>query len=199
MQLDKIVVATGNKHKLEEIAAMFPGVEVVSASSVGYTGDPEETGATFAENAIIKAESAAKQLGIAALADDSGLCVDALCGEPGIYSARYSGVHGDDRANRVKLLSRLSGVQKENRKAHFSCAVALCYYEGGLLRTVVAEGKTHGEILEAEEGENGFGYDSLFYSDDLKKSFGTASASEKNAVSHRRRALTKLTELLAEL
>lgn len=199
MQLDKIVVATGNKHKLEEISAMFPGVEVVSASSVGYTGDPEETGATFAENAIIKAESAAKALGIAALADDSGLCVDALGGEPGIYSARYSGVHGDDRANRVKLLSRLDGVEKGNRKAHFSCAVALCYFKGEKLHTVVAEGATHGEILEVEDGENGFGYDCLFYSDDLKKSFGRASAEEKNAVSHRRRALTALNALLADL
>ena len=194
MKAETLVVATGNKHKLQEIQAIFKDVRVVSAREAGYTGDPEETGATFEENAIIKARAAAEALNLPALADDSGLCVAALGGAPGIYSARYAGGHGDDKKNREKLLAELG--DEKNRAAYFRSAAALCFPQSMGGKTVTATGDTHGRILTREEGENGFGYDCLFYSDDLCKSFGVASAEEKNAVSHRFRALTALKEKL---
>lgn len=194
MKVETLVVATGNKHKLQEIQAIFKDVRVVSAREAGYLGDPEETGATFEENAIIKARAAAEALKLPALADDSGLCVAALGGAPGIYSARYAGGHGDDKKNREKLLAELG--DEKNRAAYFRSAAALCFPQSMGGKTVTATGDTHGRILTREEGENGFGYDCLFYSDDLCKSFGVASAEEKNAVSHRFRALTALKEKL---
>lgn len=194
MKLETLIVATGNKHKLQEIQAIFKDVRVVSAREAGYLGDPEETGATFEENAIIKARAAAEALNLPALADDSGLCVAALGGAPGIYSARYAGGHGDDKKNREKLLAELGN--EKNRAAYFRSAAALCFPQSMGGKTVTATGDTHGRILTREEGENGFGYDCLFYSDDLCKSFGVASAEEKNAVSHRFRALTALKEKL---
>lgn len=115
MKLETLIVATGNKHKLQEIQAIFKDVRVVSAREAGYLGDPEETGATFEENAIIKARAAAEALNLPALADDSGLCVAALGGAPGIYSARYAGGHGDDKKNREKLLAEL-GDEKTARR-----------------------------------------------------------------------------------
>ena len=194
MKLETLIVATGNKHKLQDIQAIFKDVRVVSAREAGYLGDPEETGATFEENAIIKARAAAEALNLPALADDSGLCVSALGGAPGIYSARYAGGHGDDKKNREKLLAELG--DEKNRAAYFRSAAALCFPQSMGGKTVTATGDTHGRILTREEGENGFGYDCLFYSDDLCKSFGVASAEEKNAVSHRFRALTALKEKL---
>ena len=194
MKAETLVVATGNKHKLQEIQAIFKDVRVVSAREAGYTGDPEETGATFEENAIIKARAAAEARNLPARADDSGLCVAALGGAPGIYSARYAGGHGDDKKNREKLLAELG--DEKNRAAYFRSAAALCFPQSMGGKTVTATGDTHGRILTREEGENGFGYDCLFYSDDLCKSFGVASAEEKNAVSHRFRALTALKERL---
>ena len=194
MKVETLVVATGNKHKLQEIQAIFKDVRVVSAREAGYLGDPEETGATFEENAIIKARAAAEALNLPALADDSGLCVAALGGAPGIYSARYAGGHGDDKKNREKLLAELG--DEKNRAAYFRSAAALCFPQSMGGKTVTATGDTHGRILTREEGENGFGYDCLFYSDDLCKSFGVASAEAKNAVSHRFRALTALKEKL---
>ena len=194
MKVETLVVATGNKHKLQEIQAIFKDVRVVSARDAGYPGNPEETGATFEENAIIKARAAAEALNLPALADDSGLCVAALGGAPGIYSARYAGGHGDDKKNREKLLAELG--DEKNRAAYFRSAAALCFPQSMGGKTVTATGDTHGRILTREEGENGFGYDCLFYSDDLCKSFGVASAEEKNAVSHRFRALTALKEKL---
>lgn len=194
MKVETLVVATGNKHKLQEIQAIFKDVRVVSAREAGYLGDPEETGATFEENAIIKARAAAEALNLPALADDSGLCVAALGGAPGIYSARYAGGHGDDKKNREKLLAELG--DEKNRAAYFRSAAALCFPQSMGGKTVTATGDTHGRILTREEGENGFGYDCLFYSNDLCKSFGVASAEEKNAVSHRFRALTALKEKL---
>lgn len=194
MKLETLIVATGNKHKLQEIQAIFKDVRVVSAREAGYLGDPEETGATFEENAIIKARAAAEALNLPALADDSGLCVAALGGAPGIYSARYAGGHGDDKKNREKLLAELG--DEKNRAAYFRSAAALCFPQSMGGKTVTATGDTHGRILTREEDENGFGYDCLFYSNDLCKSFGVASAEEKNAVSHRFRALTALKEKL---
>ena len=123
------------------------------------------------------------------IADDSGICVDALGGAPGVYSARYCGYHGDDKKNRDLLLENMKN--ESNRKAHFTSAIALVYPNG---KEVVVEGKTYGKILYKEEGDGGFGYDPIFESDDLKKSFGVATAEEKNAVSHRFRALQALRE-----
>ena len=135
-------------------------------------------------------------LGCVALADDSGLCVDALGGAPGVYSARYAGGHGDDAANNALLLKNLAGVPEEKRTAYFESCVALCFPDG---RELTASGRTYGRILFFPEGDNGFGYDPLFFSDDLKKSFGTADAEEKNAVSHRARALAALAEKWGEM
>lgn len=187
MEKQKLVVATGNAHKLREIAEIFTEYEVVSQKQMGFDEDVEETGTTFAENALIKARAAAKALGCIALADDSGLCVDALGGAPGIYSARYSGEHGDDKKNRDLLLKNMQGIA--DRKAHFTSAVALVYPDG---KELVAEGKTYGTILQEEIGDGGFGYDCIFESEDLNKSFGLATAEEKNTVSHRFRALQAL-------
>ena len=183
----RLVVATGNAHKLREIAEIFPDFEVVSQKQMGFDEDVEETGTTFSENALIKARAASKALGCIALADDSGLCVDALGGAPGIYSARYCGYHGDDKKNRDVLLENMKDIT--GRAAHFTSAIALVYPDG---KEIVVEGSTHGKILYQETGEGGFGYDCLFESDDLGKSFGLATAEEKNAVSHRFRALQAL-------
>ena len=190
----KLVVATGNAHKLKEIAQIFTDYEIVSQKEAGFDEDVEETGVTFAENALIKARSASQALGVIALADDSGLCVEALGGATGVFSSRYCGWHGDDKANRDLLLKNLEGVQ--NRNAYFESAVALVYPDG---REIVAHGRTHGKILFEEIGENGFGYDCLFFSDDLQKSFAVASAEEKNSVSHRYRALCDLRAKVGEI
>lgn len=187
MEKERLVVASGNAHKLREIAQIFTEFEVVSQKQMGFDEDVEETGKTFAENALIKARAASKALNCIALADDSGLCVDALQGAPGVYSARYCGYHGSDKENRDLLLKNLQGV--ENRSAHFTSAIALVYPNG---KELIAEGHTYGTILTQETGDGGFGYDCLFESDDLKKSFGLATAEEKNAVSHRYRALQSL-------
>ncbi len=185
----RLVIASGNKNKLREIAEIFTQFEVVSQKEMGFDVDVEETGETFTENALIKARAAAQALGCAALADDSGLCVEALGGAPGVYSARYCGYHGSDKENRDLLLKNMQGI--ENRRAWFTCSVVLVYPDG---RELVAEGHTYGKILTEEQGEGGFGYDCLFESEDLKKSFGLATAEEKNKVSHRYRALMSLLE-----
>ena len=187
MEKMRLVVASGNAHKLREIAEIFTDFEVVSQKQMGFDEDVEENGSTFAENALIKARAACKALGCMALADDSGLCVDALKGAPGIYSARYSGQHGQDRENRQLLLKNMQGVT--DRRAHFTCAVALVYPDG---RELLAEGYTYGQILTEEVGNGGFGYDCIFQNDDLGKSFGLATSEEKNSVSHRSRALRAL-------
>ena len=193
MAKTKLVVASGNAHKIREIAEIFTDFEVVSQKEMGFTDEVEETGKTFAENALIKAHAAANALGVIALADDSGLCVDALNGAPGIYSARYCGKHGSDAENRAVLLQNLQGVA--DRSAHFTSAVALVYPDG---KELVAEGHTYGNILQEEKGEGGFGYDCLFESEDLKKSFAEATPEEKNAVSHRGRALSALLKMWRE-
>lgn len=187
MKKRQLVVASNNAHKLREIAEIFTDFEILSQKQAGFDEEVEETGATFMENALIKARAASKALGIPALADDSGLCVDALNGAPGVYSARYCGYHGSDKENRDLLLKNMQGV--ENRKANFTSAIALVYPDGTEL---LAEGHTYGKILLEEQGEGGFGYDCIFESEDLGKSFGVATAEEKNSVSHRFRALQVL-------
>ena len=188
MDKQRMVVASGNANKIREFSQLFTDYEVVSQKAMGFDEEVEETGATFLENALIKARAASKALGVPALADDSGLCVVALGGAPGVYSARYSGNH-DDAGNRAKLLRELEGVS--DRRAYFQSAIALVYPNG---EEITAEGQTFGKILLKERGTGGFGYDCLFESEDLGKSFGEATAEEKNGVSHRSRALKALWE-----
>ena len=185
MEKIKIAVASSNAHKLKEIAEILTGFELVSMRGLGFDGEIEENGASFRENAFIKAQFVAKKFLLPALADDSGLCVDALDGAPGIYSARYSG--GGDKENRALLLKNLEGFH--DRTARFKSAVCLYFPDG---KAIFGEGACEGRILENETGVNGFGYDSIFFSYDLNKSFGLASAEEKNKVSHRFRALNDL-------
>lgn len=185
-----LVLASGNAGKIREFAEMFADFTVKGYKDFGLDFDIEETGKTFYENAFIKARAASLALGLPALADDSGLCVDSLGGAPGIYSARYAG-DGSDEHNIQKLLKELES--KKDRKASFHCSLVLFYPNG---KIVSSEGKTEGRILFEKEGTRGFGYDPIFYSDDLKKSFGTATEEEKNAVSHRARAVAALKEKL---
>ena len=191
MQKDKVIVAaSGNAGKIREISEILNDYRVISCKELGFTDDIEETGKTFYDNALIKAETAAKALNMPALADDSGLCVTALSGAPGVYSARYSGT-GTDEGNVDKLLKETENVS--DRSAKFVSAVVVYYPDG---KIVSAQGETFGEILRARRGNGGFGYDPVFYSYDLKKSFGEASAEEKNSVSHRARALAELRKKL---
>ncbi|HIY96598.1 MAG TPA: RdgB/HAM1 family non-canonical purine NTP pyrophosphatase [Candidatus Borkfalkia excrementigallinarum] len=192
----RLVVASGNKGKLREIAEILKDYDVVSMQAAGFAGDVEETGETFEENALIKARAVCRALDLPALADDSGLCVEALGGAPGVYSARFCGRHGDDKANNALLLEKLRGVPEQRRGAYFESCVAVCFPDG---REITASGRTYGSILEEEVGEGGFGYDPLFESAELGKSFGLASAEEKNAVSHRGKALRALAQKLKEL
>ncbi len=185
----KVVAATGNRHKLKEFREIFPDWDIVSEREAGFSGEVEETGETFLENALLKARAVCRATGQPALADDSGIVVDALGGAPGVHSARYSG--GDDADNRALLLQNMQNAA--NRDAHFTSAIALVFPDG---REVTAEGSTFGTILREERGSSGFGYDCLFYSSDLKKSFGEATDEEKNSVSHRGRALAALREKL---
>lgn len=184
-----IVAATGNAHKLKEIREILKEHRILSALEAGFSGEVEETGSTFGENAVLKAQAVCAATGMVTLADDSGLCVEALGGAPGVYSARYSG--GGDRENRALLLKNMHGIS--DRRACFVCALALVFPDGKML---TAEGRTEGVILTEERGANGFGYDSLFYSNMLNKTFAEAAEEEKNAVSHRGAALKKLAELL---
>ena len=192
---NKIVIASNNIHKIEEFKKELSNYEVLSLKDIGYNKEIEETGKTFEENAIIKAKTInsylkEKGLDYLVIADDSGLCVDSLNGEPGIYSARYSGVHGDDKANRDKLQKRL---EQKNREAYFICTIVICYPDGEC-KTV--EGRTYGRIIEEELGNKEFGYDCIFYSDDLNKTFGQATSEEKNSVSHRGRAIKEMLKVI---
>ena len=187
----QIVVASGNKGKLREIKDMLCDYEVISCSEAGFKGDIEENGNTFYENALIKAKTVAEFLNVPALADDSGICVEALNGEPGIYSARYAG-DGIDEHNNELLLSNLKG--KENRNAKFVCCMV--YYDPKTQEILTADGETKGYILESPSGKNGFGYDPIFHSYDLDMCLGVASEEQKNTISHRYRALKKIKELL---
>ncbi len=190
----KLLIASNNKHKIHEIKTILQNKfsEIVSLSEAGIACDPEENGKTFAENALIKARAVSALTNMAVLADDTGLCVDALNGEPGVRSARYATECGhDDKANRQKLLQNLLGIT--NRAAHFECAVVVLYPDGKIIKT---SGRVDGKILEQERGQNGFGYDSLFFATELGKTFAEATEAEKNAVSHRGRALEKLSALL---
>lgn len=183
----KLVLASKNPHKLLEMQTILGqlGLEVVLERDVGVDVDVEETGTTFEENALLKARAVMEASGMAAIADDSGLMVDALNGEPGVYSARYGGLD-TDRARTALLLHNLEGVPEERRTARFVSAIACVLPDG---RVVTARGVCEGRILFETRGSNGFGYDPVFYVPQLGKTFAEAGGSEKNAVSHRGNAL----------
>ena len=182
----RFVLATHNPGKLREMGEILKdfGIEVVSPRDLGITVDVEETGTTFAENAMLKAKAICKAAGLPAIADDSGLCVDALNGAPGVYSARYGGEGLDDKGRYMLLLSSLRGAP--TRAAHFACAVACAFPNGD---TLTAEGRCDGSIAYAPLGEGGFGYDPVFLLPGTGKTFGQLTQEEKSAVSHRGRAL----------
>ncbi len=184
----KLLIASNNKHKIEEIKASLSNKfqEITTLQEEGIVCDPEEIGKNFYENALIKARAVQKLTNIPVLADDTGLCVDALGGAPGVHSARYASDH-DSAANRRKLLQELAC--RKNRKAHFETVVVLLFPDGKLIDGI---GRVDGRILKEEKGENGFGYDSIFYCDELGKTFAEATAEEKLSVSHRGRALQDL-------
>lgn len=185
-----LVLASGNKGKIKEISEMLPNFIVKGYKEFGMDFDIEETGNTYYENAFIKAQTVSKILNLPVLADDSGLSVEVLNGEPGVYSARYAG-DGIDEHNNDKLLKNLEG--EKNRKAKFICCMV--YYVNEKEHYTV-EGQTEGEILFERQGNNGFGYDPIFYSYDLKKSLGVASDEEKNSISHRSRALKEIVKYI---
>ena len=182
----RFVLATHNPGKLREMGEILKdfGIEVVSPKDLGITVDVEETGSTFAENAMLKAKAICKAADLPAIADDSGLCVDALNGAPGVYSARYGGEGLDDRGRYMLLLSSLRGAP--TRAAHFACAVACAFPNGD---TLTADGRCDGSIAYAPLGEGGFGYDPVFLLPGTGKTFGQLTQEEKSAVSHRGRAL----------
>ena len=189
----KLIIASNNAHKLTEIKAILGGVfeEIVSLREAGIDHETVEDGSTFMENAEKKAREIMEISGCCALADDSGLCVDALDGAPGIYSARFSGVHGDDKANNDLLLKKLEGVT--DRGAHFACAMARVRPDGS---SVTAEGAIYGQIGFEEKGANGFGYDPLFIVPELGCTTAELPPQEKNRISHRFKALRALVEKL---
>lgn len=191
----KLIIASNNAHKLTEMKAILSPFfdDVQSMREAGIEHETVEDGTTFMENAVKKARELAEISGHAAIADDSGICVDALDGAPGIYSARFSGVHGDDKANNRLLLQKLQGV--ENRAAHYTCAIALCWPNGKML---TAEDYFYGEIGQEEKGTNGFGYDPLFFLPEYGCTSAQISPEEKNRISHRGKALRKLVGLLEE-
>ena len=192
----KVVLASKNKHKLVEISQITEkfGFELVLQSQLGIDMDVEETGTTFEENSLIKAEAVMKATGLPALADDSGIAVDALNGEPGVYSARYAG-GPDDADNTRKVLENMKDVPKEERSAHFVSVIACVFPDG---RELVARGECPGTMLFEYRGNGGFGYDPLFLYEPMDKTFAEMNAEEKNAVSHRARAMEKFAKLFTE-
>ena len=192
----RFLLATHNMKKQAEMQRILSplGIEVLTADMAGVElTDVDETGETFGENACLKALAGCKESGLPCIADDSGLCVDALGGAPGVYSARYSGVHGNDDANIAKLLDALKDVPEDDRTAHFACAVCVCFPDG---RRLELEGRCNGKIGYKKLGNGGFGYDPVFMVGD--RSFAQFTADEKDAVSHRGNALRKLCTALPE-
>ena len=196
--MQRIVLASSNPGKLAEFNEMLAdsGFEVITQGSLGIT-DADETGLTFVENALLKARHAALASGLPALADDSGLCVDHLHGAPGLYSARYSGGHGDAAANNAKLLKELDGVPEGGRGAFFICVLVLLEHADDPA-PLIAEGRWHGRILNEGRGTGGFGYNPVFLPEGYSESVAEMNASLKNRLSHRGQALAKLHAQLAE-
>lgn len=195
----RLVLASGNAGKVVELEQLLAGsdVQLVPQTSLGVT-DADETGLTFVENALIKARHAARATGLPALADDSGICVDALGGAPGLYAARYVGTHGDSAANNAKLLRELAGVPTEKRTAYF-IAVLVVLRHADDPSPLIAEARWHGRILASAQGEGGFGYDPLFLPDGHDVSAAQLDPALKNRLSHRGQALDILKARFAEL
>lgn len=194
----KVVLASKNPHKLVEISQITEkfGMELVLESQLGVDIDVEETGSTFEENSFLKAQAVMKATGLPALADDSGICVDALGGEPGIYSARYGFDDSLDDFGRLQLLLKnTENVPDGQRQAQFVCVITFVTPDG---KVIQARGEVHGELLRAPAGEGGFGYDPIFYYPPFGKSLAQVSPAEKNSVSHRANALKVFYEKLKE-
>ncbi len=190
----KLIIASNNKDKIKEIKDILSSHfdEIISIKEAGIQHETIEDGTTFMENAIKKAKEICEISGCASLADDSGICVDALGGEPGIYSARYSGEHGNDEMNNQLILKKLEG--KYDRKAHYTCAMALFFPDG---KSITTEGYWHGKVAYEPKGTNGFGYDPLFIPDGFGCTSAELTPEEKNDISHRRNALNLLLEKLS--
>jgi XTP/dITP diphosphohydrolase len=188
----KLVIATSNKGKLAEMLPILEaaGIEGMPQGHYGFP-DAEETGHTFVENALLKARNACRQTGLPALADDSGLIIDALGGAPGLISAHYAGVHGDAKGNIAKVLAEMAALSNPVRTARFYCCIVLLAHADDP-QPVIAEGVWQGEVLDAPLGENGFGYDPIFWDPQLKQSAAQVPAELKNRISHRGRALQQL-------
>ena len=194
----KVVLASKNKHKLEEISKITErfGFELILQSQLGVDIDVEENGTTFEENSLIKAEAVMKATGMAAMADDSGICVEALNGEPGVYSARYGFDETLDDWGRLQLLLKnMEAVPDGQRQAKFVCVITMVTPEG---QTIQARGEIHGELLREPHGENGFGYDPIFYYPPFGMTTAEMSPEDKNQVSHRANALKIFNEKLKE-
>lgn len=181
----KIIAATKNKNKLREFGEILKGFDIVSQEDAGIDIDVEETGTTFEENSLLKAKAIYDMTGIPAIADDSGLCVDALGGEPGVYSARYGGEGYDDKGRVELLLKNMKNVPDDKRSARFVCAITLVDDKGIL----TARGECEGKIDYAPRGTNGFGYDPVFFVEKFGKTMAEISPDEKNSISHRGKAL----------
>ncbi|WP_376695674.1 RdgB/HAM1 family non-canonical purine NTP pyrophosphatase [Wenzhouxiangella sp. EGI_FJ10305] len=192
----KLVLASGNKGKLRELAHMLEPLHIEVLSQAEFNVDAvEETGSTFVENALLKAREAARVSGLPALGDDSGLVVDALDGRPGIHSARFAGANADDADNNEKLLRELADLPMERRTAHFHCCLVLLRHESDPV-PIIAEGSWHGHILEAPRGEGGFGYDPLFHDREIGATAAELPMEEKARTSHRGAALANLMDRL---
>ncbi len=191
----KIVVASSNRGKLVEIREILGDeFELIAQTELGIA-DAEETASTFVENALLKARNAARVSGLPAMGDDSGLCVDAMGGAPGLYSARYAGEHGDAAANIAKLLEAMRGIDDKKRTAHFHCSIVLIAHADDPA-PVIAEGRWYGSILDTPRGDRGFGYDPIFFDAALKAGAGELDPAVKNRVSHRGQALANLRRLM---
>ncbi|MFE4971753.1 RdgB/HAM1 family non-canonical purine NTP pyrophosphatase [Kitasatospora sp. NPDC056651] len=196
----RLILATRNQHKVTELRAILADagldVELVGADAYPEIPDVPETGVTFAENALLKAHALARATGLPAVADDSGLCVDVLNGAPGIFSARWSGKHGDDRANLDLLLAQLSDIAEPHRGAHFFCAAALALPDG---TERVVEGRLLGTLRTAPAGAGGFGYDPILQPLGETRTCAELTAEEKNAISHRGKAFRALAPVVKDL
>ncbi len=192
-----LVLASGNQKKVAELqtilSELLPDVDVVSMADVGFAEEIVEDGTTFEENALIKARALAAA-GYIGVGDDSGLCVEALHGAPGVYSARYAGTHGDDEANMACLLQHMKG--KQDRRASFRCAIACLFPDGQ--QPIVTQGRVDGLLLEEPRGNNGFGYDPIFFYPLFQRTLAQLDASEKNQISHRGQALRAFAKALYE-
>ncbi|HSX62496.1 MAG TPA: RdgB/HAM1 family non-canonical purine NTP pyrophosphatase [Tahibacter sp.] len=191
-----VVLASSNRGKLAELRTLFGTLDLdVVAQAEHGVGDADETGLTFVENALIKARHAARETGLPALGDDSGLCVDALGGAPGLYSARYAGTHGNDAANNARLVAELRDVPDDRRSAYFYCCLVLLRHAEDP-SPMIAEARWYGRVLQAPRGDGGFGYDPLFLPDGYAVSAAELEAGEKNRLSHRGQAASALRDVL---